>query len=148
MEAVPADATLRLLDNLADLDSRAVSPRAVSPLAVVSPLAIAALRAFYTLIARAVASLPYLRPAVALILGFVGLKMAAEYFHIHISSAASLGFITLALVTGPLARLAALANADAPEAAEPVEEASGASTARGGAPAPTTAACTATEASR
>ena len=45
MEAAPADATLRLLDNLADLDSRAVSPRAVSPLAVVSPLAIAALRA-------------------------------------------------------------------------------------------------------
>ena len=62
--------------------------------------AIAALRAFYTLIARAVASLPYLRPAVALILGFVGLKMGAEYFHVEIPTTVSLGVIAALLGGG------------------------------------------------
>ena len=67
--------------------------------------ALMALRSLYLILAKSVQSLLYLRHAVASILGFVGLKMAAEYFHIHISSAASLGFITLALVTGTLASL-------------------------------------------
>ena len=62
--------------------------------------AIDALRAFYTLIARAVASLPYLRPAVALILGFVGLKMGAEYFHVEIPTTVSLGVIAALLGGG------------------------------------------------
>ena len=41
-------------------------------------LAILGLRSLYVLTAAAIAELVYLRPAVALILGFVGAKMAAE----------------------------------------------------------------------
>ena len=41
--------------------------------------AIAALRSLYQVLAAAIEGLPYLRPAVALILGFVGVKMLAEY---------------------------------------------------------------------
>ncbi|KAH8098087.1 hypothetical protein JL720_1012 [Aureococcus anophagefferens] len=53
--------------------------------------AIAALRSLYQVLAAAIAELPYLRPAVALILGFVGVKMLAEYFHVHIPTATGEG---------------------------------------------------------
>ena len=48
----------------------------------------------------AIAELPYLRPAVALILGFVGVKMLAEYFHVHIPTATSLAIICATLGGG------------------------------------------------
>ena len=62
--------------------------------------AIAALRSLYQVLAAAIAELPYLRPAVALILGFVGVKMLAEYFHVHIPTATSLAIICATLGGG------------------------------------------------
>ena len=50
-------------------------------------------RSLYILISRAVEQMKYIRPAVAAILLFVSLKMIAEYFHIVISSVASLSII-------------------------------------------------------
>jgi len=52
--------------------------------------AILGLRSLYTVISKAVADLPYLKPAVALVLGFVGGKMIGEYFHHSISTLHSL----------------------------------------------------------
>ena len=62
--------------------------------------AIAALRSLYQVLSAAIAGLPYLRPAVALILGFVGLKMLAEYYHIHVPTSWSLGVIVATLGGG------------------------------------------------
>lgn len=62
--------------------------------------AIMGLRSLYTLVARAVQDLPYLRPSVALILFFVGVKMLLEYFHITIPTGHSLGVIALLLGGG------------------------------------------------
>jgi len=62
--------------------------------------AIMGLRSLYTLVARAVQDLPYLRPAVALILFFVGVKMLLEYFHVTIPTEVSLGIIALLLGSG------------------------------------------------
>ena len=67
--------------------------------------AIAALRSLYQVLAAAIAELPYLRPAVALILGFVGVKMLAEYFHRHIPTTVSLAIITSILGGGVLLSL-------------------------------------------
>mmetsp|Transcript_11886 Transcript_11886/g.44224 ORF Transcript_11886/g.44224 Transcript_11886/m.44224 type:complete len:360 (-) Transcript_11886:900-1979(-) len=55
--------------------------------------AIAALRSLYVLVAKAIDDLPYLKPAVGLVLGFVGAKMVAEFYHYEISTAISLGVI-------------------------------------------------------
>ena len=44
--------------------------------------------------------LVYLRPAVALILGFVGVKMVAEYFHVHVPTPASLAVVVGLLAGG------------------------------------------------
>jgi len=68
--------------------------------------AIAALRSLYQVLAAAIADLPYLRPAVALILGFVGVKMLAEYFHTHIPTSVSLAVITATLAGGVALSLA------------------------------------------
>ena len=67
--------------------------------------AIAALRSLYQVLSAAIAGLPYLRPAVALILGFVGLKMLAEYYHIHVPTSWSLGVIVATLGGGILLSL-------------------------------------------
>mmetsp|Transcript_25950 Transcript_25950/g.80824 ORF Transcript_25950/g.80824 Transcript_25950/m.80824 type:complete len:244 (+) Transcript_25950:145-876(+) len=69
--------------------------------------AIAALRSLYQVLAAAIEGLPYLRPAVALILGFVGVKMLAEYFHVHIPTATSLAVI-IAILGGGVALSLAL----------------------------------------
>ena len=61
--------------------------------------AIMGLRSLYTLVARAVQDLPYLRPAVALVLAFIGLKMILEFFHYHLSIGLSLSVVA-ALLTG------------------------------------------------
>lgn len=62
--------------------------------------AILALRSLYTVVAKAVSSFHYLKPAVAMVLGFVGAKMVAEYFHYEIGTGASLAVICSILGTG------------------------------------------------
>ena len=62
--------------------------------------AIMALRSLYVLVARAINDLPFLRPAVALVLGFIGLKMLGEYFHIEISTGTSLTVVSTLLGCG------------------------------------------------
>lgn len=67
--------------------------------------AILALRSLYTLVAKAVTELHYLKPAVATVLGFVGIKMIAEYFHVEIGTGTSLGVVCSILGSGILASL-------------------------------------------
>jgi len=52
--------------------------------------AIMALRSLYTVVAKAVSSFHYLKPAVALVLGFVGSKMVGEFYHFDIGTGVSL----------------------------------------------------------
>lgn len=52
--------------------------------------AILGLRNLYVLLAKAVKDLVYLKASVAIILGFVGLKMVLEFTSVHISSVHSL----------------------------------------------------------
>lgn len=52
------------------------------------------MRSIYTLVSHAISDLPYLKPAVALVLGFVGGKMFAEFFHYDISVGASLAVVS------------------------------------------------------
>lgn len=61
--------------------------------------AIMGLRSVYVIIAQLVSQLPYLKPAVALVLGFVGCKMLLEYVHIKISTGWSL-LVVLSLISG------------------------------------------------
>ena len=68
--------------------------------------ALMALRSLYLILAKSVQQLLYLRHAVAAILAFVGLKMAAEFFGMHISSLASLAVILGALAAGTAASVA------------------------------------------
>jgi len=56
--------------------------------------AILALRSLYVIVAQAVSDLLFLRPAVALVLGFIGMKMILEFFHYEIGTGASLGVVT------------------------------------------------------
>lgn len=56
--------------------------------------AICAMRSIYTLVNHAISDLPYLKPAVALVLGFVGGKMFAEFFHHDIGIGVSLGVVS------------------------------------------------------
>ncbi|CAM9409056.1 unnamed protein product, partial [Ectocarpus sp. 6 AP-2014] len=82
--------------------------------------AICAMRSIYTLVSHAISDLPYLKPAVALVLGFVGGKMFAEFFHYEIGVGTSLTVVCGLLAIGAIAsvisnkrRDAALAAADA-----------------------------------
>ena len=76
--------------------------------------ALLALRSLYVLLSKSVQHLHYLRHAVALILGFVGVKMGAEYFGYGVPSHISLCVIMLALAAGTLASLLARANDELP----------------------------------
>ena len=71
------------------------------PLVVYSSniFAIAGLRALYTLVAKAVDSMVYLKPAVCLVLLFISFKMILEYFDYHISTLTSLA-VVLTLLSG------------------------------------------------
>lgn len=64
--------------------------------------AIAGLRALYTLVAKAVDSMVYLKPAVCLVLLFISLKMVLEYFHLGFSVGFSLGVVVFLLTMGAL----------------------------------------------
>jgi len=67
--------------------------------------AIMALRSLYTLVAKAVSDLHYLKPAVAAVLGFVGGKMIAEYFNVHVGTGVSLGVVSSLLAGGVVASI-------------------------------------------
>lgn len=64
------------------------------------------------MLANAVVDLPYLKPAVALILGLVGAKLGAEYFGYEVSNALSLAVITSLLGAGVGASLYYRPNPD------------------------------------
>lgn len=61
--------------------------------------AIMGLRSLYTIIARAVSSMPFLKPAIALVLGFVGIKLFLGYWEVVISTQVSL-VVVMVLVLG------------------------------------------------
>lgn len=69
--------------------------------------AILGLRSLYTVLANAMVDLPYLKPAVALILGLVGAKLGAEYFGYEVPNTLSLGVIISLLGLGVGASLKA-----------------------------------------
>jgi len=62
--------------------------------------AILGLRSVYAVLAEAIENLPYLQPAVAIILGFVGAKIGAEYFGFEIENLVSLAVIISLLAGG------------------------------------------------
>ena len=62
--------------------------------------AVVGLRSLYQLLSIAVSDLVYLEKAVALVLGFVGLKLGAEVLGVEVSSALSLGVIVTTLGGG------------------------------------------------
>jgi predicted tellurium resistance membrane protein TerC len=73
-----------------------------NPLVVFSSnmFAIMGLRSMYTILSKAAADLKYLEPAVALVLGFIGGKMIAEFFGYEVPTAAALGVVATLLSGG------------------------------------------------
>jgi tellurite resistance protein TerC len=68
--------------------------------------ALLGLRALYFLVSGLLDRLVYLSSGLAVVLGFIGLKLVLEFFHLHISTVASLGVIALVLATTTIASLA------------------------------------------
>ncbi|KAF7804509.1 thylakoid membrane protein TERC, chloroplastic isoform X1 [Senna tora] len=68
--------------------------------------AILGLRSLYTIISEGMSELEYLQPSIAAVLGFIGCKMILDYFGIHVSTEASLGFVASSLTIGVLLSLA------------------------------------------
>ncbi|KAE9590949.1 putative integral membrane protein TerC [Lupinus albus] len=68
--------------------------------------AILGLRSLYTIISESMSELEYLQPSIAVVLGFIGCKMILDYFGIHVSTEASLGFVASSLTIGVLLSLA------------------------------------------
>jgi TerC family integral membrane protein len=79
--------------------------------------AVVGLRALYQLLSVAVSDLIYLETAVAVVLGFVGVKLGLEVLGVDVSSGLSLGFIITTLGGGIL--LSQTAPAEEREAYEP-----------------------------
>lgn len=73
-----------------------------NPLVVFSSnmFAIMGLRSLYTILSKAAADLEYLEPAVAVVLGFIGFKMIAEYFGYLIPTGIALCVVAGLLATG------------------------------------------------
>ena len=73
-----------------------------NPLVVFSSnlFAIMGLRSLYTILSQAATDLKYLEPAVALVLGFIGTKMIAEYVGFVIPTAIALGVVATLLGSG------------------------------------------------
>ena len=61
--------------------------------------AIMGLRSLYTILSKAAEDLEYLEPAVAIVLGFIGVKMIAEYFGFYVPTEVSLG-VVITLLSG------------------------------------------------
>lgn len=70
------------------------------PYLIMQVFAICAMRSIYTLVSHAISDLPYLKPAVALVLGFVGVKMFMEFFHYEVGTGVSLGVVSWCLFFG------------------------------------------------
>ncbi|XP_028775113.1 thylakoid membrane protein TERC, chloroplastic isoform X1 [Neltuma alba] len=68
--------------------------------------AILGLRSLYTIISEGMSELEYLQPSIAVVLGFIGCKMILDYFGIHVSTEASLGFVASSLTIGVALSLA------------------------------------------
>lgn len=62
--------------------------------------AILGLRALYTIVAQAVNDFQYLRPSIALVLGFIGAKLIGEFAGVEISTTASLAIVATTLGGG------------------------------------------------
>ena len=62
--------------------------------------AIMGLRSLYTILSKAASDLEYLEPAVAVVLGFVGVKLVGEYFDFQISTQLSLAVVATMLSGG------------------------------------------------
>ena len=62
--------------------------------------AILSLRQLYGLVSKAVGELEYLQTAVALVLGFIGVKMVAEFGGFHVPTDASLAVVATMLWGG------------------------------------------------
>lgn len=58
------------------------------------------LRSLYTILSKAASELEYLEPAVAVVLGFIGSKMVAEYFGVDVPTEISLGVVASLLSVG------------------------------------------------
>ena len=58
------------------------------------------LRSLYTILSKAATDLKYLEPAVALVLGFIGSKMIAEYMDFIIPTNIALLVVATVLSTG------------------------------------------------
>jgi predicted tellurium resistance membrane protein TerC len=73
-----------------------------NPLVVFSSniFAIMGLRSLYTILSKAATDLKYLEPAVALVLGFIGGKMIAEYFGYIIPTEFALAMVATLLGSG------------------------------------------------
>ena len=67
--------------------------------------AIIGLRSLYTILAKAASDLKYLEPSVAVVLGFIGFKMIAEFFGTEIPTTLSLGVVITMLSTGVILSL-------------------------------------------
>lgn len=62
--------------------------------------AIMGLRSLYTILSKAASDLEYLEPAVAVVLGFIGCKMVAEFFGVEVPTIYSLGVVATMLTGG------------------------------------------------
>lgn len=58
------------------------------------------LRSLYTILSQAATDLKYLEPAVAVVLGFIGSKMIAEFFGFVVPTAVALGVVATFLGSG------------------------------------------------
>jgi tellurite resistance protein TerC len=68
--------------------------------------ALLGLRALYFLVSGLLDRLVYLSTGLAIVLGFIGVKLVLEFFQAHISIAVSLGVIALVLGVTTIASLA------------------------------------------
>lgn len=77
------------------------------PLVVFSSnmFAIMGLRSLYIILSKAASELKYLEKAVAVVLGFIGGKLIAEYFGVNISTELSLGVVVTMLGSGVAASI-------------------------------------------
>merc|ERR1712157_179168 len=64
--------------------------------------AILGLRSLYTVLSKAASDFKYLEPAVAIVLGFIGTKMFAEFFGIYVPTILSLGIVITMISSGCL----------------------------------------------
>ena len=96
--------------------------------------AVVGLRSLYQILSVAVADLVYLEKAVAIVLGFVGLKLGAQVFGYELSSAVSLGVILSTLGGSVILSLAADAQGKAAVPAPTADEAAAPQSKGGGTP--------------